>query len=85
MQPSPGRDAVSHISKFVGSKDCDEILEDGGLDKVGVQFSDAVDLVRTNQGQVSHANHFWLPQVLASGPSSHVERIRQKEMNKVAR
>ena len=60
VEPSAGSDTVGHVGELVGAEDLDEVLEDGGLDEIGVQLSNTVDLVRTNNSQVSHADHLGL-------------------------
>ena len=35
-------------------------LKNSGLDQVGVQFSNSIDLVRTNDSQVRHSDHLRL-------------------------
>lgn len=60
MQPAARGDAVGDVAELVWPVDGDEVLEDGGLDEVGVQFGDAIDLVRADDGDVSHADHLGL-------------------------
>lgn len=60
VQPSARCDTVSDICELVGPVDLDEVLEDGSLDQVRVQLSYAVDLVRTDQSKVGHADHLGL-------------------------
>lgn len=60
VEPSAGSDTVGDVGELVRTKDLNEVLEDGGLDEIGMQLSNTVDLVGTNNSQVSHANHLGL-------------------------
>lgn len=60
VKPSPRRDTVRDISELVRSIDLDKVFEDGGLDKVRMEFSYTVDLVATNDSQISHSHHLRL-------------------------
>lgn len=60
MKPATGSDSISDISEFVSTVDVHKVFEDGGLDQVRVQLSDAVDLVRADDGKEGHANHLRL-------------------------
>lgn len=60
MQPTTRGDTVGDVGELVRPKDSDEVLEDRRLDEVRVQFGDTVDLVRTDNSQVSHADHLWV-------------------------
>lgn len=60
VQPSARSDSIGNIGKAVDTKDLDKVLEDCGLDQIRVQLSHTVDLVRTNNSQVSHADHLWV-------------------------
>lgn len=57
MQPTTRCDAVGNVGELVGSEDGDEVLEDSGLDQVGVQLGYTVDLVGTDAGKVCHTDH----------------------------
>ena len=71
MQPSSRSDAVGDIGEFVRTVDLDEVLEDGCLDQVGVQFCNAVDFVTANKSQVRHADHFRLRLLYDRNTSEH--------------
>jgi hypothetical protein len=57
VQPTARSDTVGDIGELVLTIDLDKVLENGCLDEVGVQFCYTVDLVRTNDGKESHADH----------------------------
>ena len=60
MQPTSWSDTVGNIGELVWTKDFDKVLENGGLDKIRMEFGNTIDLVGTNNGQVSHSDHLWL-------------------------
>lgn len=57
VQPSAGSNTVCDVGELVRAVDLNKVLEDGGLDEVGVQLSHTVDLVRADKSQVRHADH----------------------------
>ena len=60
VQPTTRSDTVGHVGELVEPKDVDEVLENGGLDQIRVQFSHTVDLVRPDNSEERHANHLGL-------------------------
>lgn len=60
VQPATGCDSVCYVCEFVGPVDCNKVLEDGGLDEVGVKLCHAVDLVGADDGEERHAHHLGL-------------------------
>lgn len=72
VEPSAGSDTVGDVGELVGAKDLNEVLEDGGLDEIGVQLSNTVDLVRTNNSQVSHADHLGLSLLNDGDATKHI-------------
>ena len=60
MQPHPRCDAVCHIRELIWAVDFNKILEDCGLNQIRVQFGHAIDLVASNDCQVSHSYHLGL-------------------------
>ena len=72
VEPSAGSDTVGDVGELVGAKDLDEVLEDGGLYEIGVQLGNTVDLVRTNNSQVSHADHLGLGLLDDGNAGKHV-------------
>lgn len=57
MQPSAWGDAVGDVREAVSSEDLDKVLEDRSLDEIRMELSDSINLVRTDNGQISHADH----------------------------
>ena len=72
MQPSPWSDTVGDVGELVRSVDLDKVLEDSGLDQIGVELSHTIHLVRTDDSQVCHANHLWLRLLDDRNSSKHV-------------
>jgi len=60
VQPSSRGNAIGDIGEFVRAIDFDKVLEDGRLDQVRVELSNAVDLVGANNCQEGHAYHLGL-------------------------
>jgi hypothetical protein len=60
VEPATGGDAVGDVGEAVWAAYLHEVFEDGGLDEVRVKFSDTVDLVRTDDGEVGHTDDLWL-------------------------
>jgi len=60
VQPATRRDAVGDVSELVGPIDCDEILENGGSDQIGVQLGHTIDFVTANGCKVGHSYHLGL-------------------------
>ncbi|GJC79271.1 hypothetical protein ColLi_02109 [Colletotrichum liriopes] len=73
--PTPRGDAVGDVGELVGAVDVDEVLENGGLDEVGVQLSYAVDLVGTDNGQECHADHLGLRLLDNGDPAEEVSVV----------
>ena len=60
MEPSPGGNAVGHVSEFVGSINLDKVFKYCCLDEVRMKLSYTVDFVASNGREVSHLHHLWL-------------------------
>ena len=57
VQPPARSDAVRNVCELVWAINLDKVLEDCRLDQIGVKLGNAIHLVRTDDGQVRHANH----------------------------
>lgn len=49
VKPSSWSDTIGNVGELVRSVDLDKVLENCGLDQVGVQFCDTIDLVGADQ------------------------------------
>lgn len=57
VEPPAWGDAVRDVGEFVDAKNRDEVPENSCPDEIGVELGDAVDLVGTDNSEVSHAHH----------------------------
>lgn len=57
MQPSARGNAVGDIREAVSSENLDKVFENRSLNEIRMELGDSIDLVGTNNGQVSHADH----------------------------
>jgi len=60
VQPPSRGDAVGDVGKLIRAVYLDKVLEDGGLDQIGVKLGDTINFMRTDNGEVGHTDHFWL-------------------------
>lgn len=57
VQPSARGDSVGDIRESISSENLDKVLEDRGFDEIRMELGDSIDLVRTDNGQISHTDH----------------------------
>jgi len=81
MKPSPWRDSIGDVCKLVRPIHLDKILEDGGLDQVGMEFGDTINLVRSNHGEVRHADHFRTRFLNDRNPTQEVAILGERSFN----
>lgn len=55
-EPATRRDTVRDVREVIAAEELDKVGEQVGLDEVGVERSDTVDLVRADDGEVGHAD-----------------------------
>ena len=75
VQPSARGNTVGDIGELVGAIDLDEILEDGGLDKIGVKLGHTVHLVRANDSKECHPDHLGLRLLNNGNPREEITVI----------
>ena len=57
VQPSAWSNAIGDIRESISSKNLDKVLEDRSFNEIRMKLSDSIDLVRTDNSQIGHADH----------------------------
>jgi hypothetical protein len=60
VQPPSRCDTIGYVGELIRTVDLDKVLENGGLDEVGVKLGYTIDFMASNGRQVSHSHHLWL-------------------------
>lgn len=83
VQPTSWSDSISDIGELVWAKNLYEILENSGLDKIGVKLGNTIDLMGTNNGQISHADHLRLGLLDDGNSAKQIPLFRELALNRL--